>query len=250
MTTLGANTPRSFDLGDVNDLPVIASDIIFEGSAVGENGSGFSRPLQAGDPFQGFALNKADNSSGSAGDIKVRLQSRGKVELSVTGATGITANDFPPVYAVDDNDFTLTASTNTLIGNVHRWISSGLAIVSFDAPRPPSTVGTADIETNAITNAKIADNAVSLEQLDSGITMSHILVFAGEFTTAGGDATETINAVGIAATDIVHVTLHTKGGSPVTILTAVAITDNITVTMSADPSTDHVLSYSVFRAAA
>ena len=39
MTTLAANTPRPKELGNVNEIPVIASDIIYEGAAVGDRKS-------------------------------------------------------------------------------------------------------------------------------------------------------------------------------------------------------------------
>lgn len=133
MTTLSANALRDYQLGDSEEYPVIASDIIYQGAAVGENGSGYARPLQAGDAFLGFAEAKADNSAGSAGDINVNVKARGRVQLAVAGATAITANDRPAVYASDDNTFTLTASTNSLIGYVSRWISSGVCVVEFDA---------------------------------------------------------------------------------------------------------------------
>lgn len=133
MTTLAANAQREYQLGDTEEYPVIASDIIYQGAAVGENGSGYSRPLQAGDPFQGFAEAKADNSAGSAGDVTVRVKARGRVTLNVAGASAVTANDRPAVYASDDNTFTLTATSNSLIGYVSRWISSGVAVVEFDA---------------------------------------------------------------------------------------------------------------------
>ena len=81
-------------------------------------------------------------------------------------------------------------------------------------------------------------------------TEAGIVMFAGEFTTAGGDANETITVTGALATDLVHATLHTVGGTPRTILTARANTNAIDVVMSGDPSTDHVLTYTVLRAAA
>lgn len=132
MTTLAADSPRDYSLGAIEDYPVIASDIIYEGAAVGENGSGYSRPLVAGDPFQGFALERADNSSGSAGAKNVRVRTRGRVVLPISGIA-ITANDRPAVYASDDDTYTLTASTNSLIGYVARWIETGSAVVEFDA---------------------------------------------------------------------------------------------------------------------
>lgn len=132
MTTLAANKLRDYQLGDKEEYPVIADDIIYQGAAVGENASGYARPLQAGDPFLGFAEAIADNSGGVAGEVTVNVKKKGNVVLPISGIA-ITANDRPAVYASDDDTFTLTASTNSLIGYVSRWVSSGVAVVEFDA---------------------------------------------------------------------------------------------------------------------
>lgn len=133
MATLAANKPRPFELGTIGEYPVIAADIIYEGAAVGENGSGYARPLVAGDPFLGFAESIVDNSAGAAGDKRVRVKRIGQVQIPVAGATAITANDGVVVYASDDDTFTLTASTNTAIGKVSRWVESGVCVVDFKA---------------------------------------------------------------------------------------------------------------------
>lgn len=132
MATLSADTLRDYQLGDVEEYPAIAADIIYEGAAVGENGSGYSRPLVAGDAFQGFALEQCDNAAGSAGDKRVKVRPRGRVVLSIA-ALAVTANDRPAVYASDDATFTLTVGSNSLIGYVSRWVSTGFAVVEFDA---------------------------------------------------------------------------------------------------------------------
>ncbi len=134
MTTLAADKIRTYfftGTPQTNELPVIASDIIYQGAAVGENGSGYARPLVAADPFLGFAEAKVDNSAGAAGDKTVFLKTKGKVRLSISGLA-ITANDRAAVYASDDDTFTLTATSNTLIGYVDRWESSGVGVVEFD----------------------------------------------------------------------------------------------------------------------
>lgn len=133
MTTLAADKARAFELGDVRAYPVIATDIIYEGAAVGDNGSGYARPLVAGDPFRGFAESKADNSAGSAGAINVRVKERGIVQLSI-GSLAIT-DVGKPVYASDDDTFTLTASTNSAIGRVVAFVSTGVGMVEFNAAR-------------------------------------------------------------------------------------------------------------------
>jgi hypothetical protein len=132
MATLAADSARDYQLGDREDYPVIAADTIFEGAAVGENASGYARPLAAGDAFLGFAERQADNSDGSAGDVNVTVKKRGSIVLSVTGAT-VASNDRVAVYASDDDTFTTTATSNSLVGYVSRWISGTQCVVEFDA---------------------------------------------------------------------------------------------------------------------
>ncbi len=137
MATLAVNKPRDYELADINELPVVATDIVYEGAAVGDNGSGYARPLVAGDPFRGFAESKADNSTGSAGDVSVRVRSRGKAVLAISGlAITDVGKD---VYASDDDTFSLTQGSNTRIGSVYRFIKTGEGVVEFDANRGVST---------------------------------------------------------------------------------------------------------------
>lgn len=129
MTTLAVDKQRNFELGDINELPVIATDIIYEGAAVGDNASGYMRPLVAGDPFRGFAEAKVDNSSGLAGAKNVRLRRSGSVQLTITG---IAITDVgKAVYASDDDTFTLTSTSNSLIGYVERYVTSNTCVVKF-----------------------------------------------------------------------------------------------------------------------
>ena len=133
MTTSSANTSRTYELGDENDIPVIAADIIYEGSAVGDNGSGYARPLVAADPFIGFALKKADNAAGAAGAQNVKVRAKGQIELPLSGAS--VADRGKNIYASDDMVFTLTSTSNSLIGKIKRFSRPGFVIVAFDATR-------------------------------------------------------------------------------------------------------------------
>lgn len=130
MTTLADKKVRSFELGDYTDLPVVAADVIYEGSAIGTT-LGNARPLVAGDRFAGFADSTADNSLGAAGAINVKVRERGKIRLPVTGV--VAGSVGAKVYASDDDTFTTTAASNSLIGSVVRVIQAGVAIVQFEA---------------------------------------------------------------------------------------------------------------------
>ena len=138
MTTVAANKPRAYEGGkdtiEESGLPVIAADIIFEGSAVGVvDASGHGRPLVAGDRFAGFANAKADNSAGAAAAINVDLRTSGKVEIAVTGA--VITDKGQPVYASDDDTFSFSPVGGSFIGFVHRFVSAGVAVVSFDVDK-------------------------------------------------------------------------------------------------------------------
>jgi hypothetical protein len=134
MTTLAADKARTWEIGERNEFPVIASDIIYEGAAVGVvNASGHARPLTSDDLFVGFAEKQADNSSGNAADINVRVVKKGAVVLPVTGAVITDVNN--PVYASDDDTFTFSPASGVFIGLASRFVSSGYMVVEFDAGR-------------------------------------------------------------------------------------------------------------------
>lgn len=132
MTTLAANKQRPYELGQRNDLPVIASDIIYEGAAVGlVDATGHARPLTAADRFAGFAVAKADNSAGTAAAINVEVVNIGQIELAVSGA--VITDVGLPVYASDDDTFTLNPADGPFVGFVKRFVSAGVVVVDFNA---------------------------------------------------------------------------------------------------------------------
>jgi len=132
MTTLAADTPRTIEVGDRNEFPVIAADIIYEGAAVGlVIASGHARPITSVDKFGGFAEKKVDNSAGAAAAKNVRVIKSGSVQLSVTGA--VITDVGQPVYAQDDNAFSFLKASGVFIGFVRRFVSSGVAVVEFNA---------------------------------------------------------------------------------------------------------------------
>lgn len=65
------------------------------------------------------------------------------------------------------------------------------------------------------------------------------------YRTTGGGTSETIPVPGVASTNRVLATLNTPGASPVTLSSAGAVSGGVALTFSADPSTDHVLTYQV-----
>lgn len=133
MATLAADKWRKFESQEptsLNELPVIASDIIYKGAFVGDNGSGLARPLVAGDPFMGVCEQQCDNSAGAASALNVKVREQGRLEMAVTGASS-AADVNEIVYASDDDTLTLTAGSNTPIGKVARWVTGTTCVVQF-----------------------------------------------------------------------------------------------------------------------
>lgn len=149
MTTLAADTPRDMELGERNEFPVIAADIIYEGAAVGlVTASGHAQPLTSADKFVGFAEDRADNSAGAAAAINVRVVKAGSFKLAVSGA--VITDVHLPVYAQDDNAFSFIKTAGVFVGMSRRFVSSGYMIVEFDAGVMVDPHGDFVAETTAI----------------------------------------------------------------------------------------------------
>jgi hypothetical protein len=131
MATATADIRRVIKSDDTfNDLPM-AVDICYEGAAVGVvDATGHAQPLTSSDRFVGFAQRQADNSAGSAADIDVRVQTRGVIKLSVSGA--VITDVGMPIYATDDTTFVFSPVGGVFIGFVSRFVSSGVVEVGFD----------------------------------------------------------------------------------------------------------------------
>jgi hypothetical protein len=132
MTTLSADKVRDLKLGDLNDIPMVAADIIYGGAAVGiVKASGHARPLTSADDFAGFAQRQVDNAAGAAADKNIKVVRKGIVTLPISGAviTDIGAH----VWASDDDTFGFTGVGGIYIGKVVRFVSSGIVDVQFDA---------------------------------------------------------------------------------------------------------------------
>lgn len=142
-------------------------------------------------------------------------------------------------------DTVITTEGDIIIGDA----SGDAARLAKGSSGLPLVAGASTVSYAALSATGLASGAVTLAKLASGITPSHVVKFAGTFTTVGGDASESIPVVGALGTDIVMVMVKTAGATPRSIVAAASGTDAIAVTLSGDPSNDHVLQYLVLRAA-
>lgn len=207
MTTLAKNTPRAYEGGNRNDIPVIASDIIYEGGAAGVvAASGHARPLVGGDEFGGFAEAKADNSAGSAAAINVRVIGSGEIELSVSGAVITDINQ--PVYATDDDTFVFSPVGATFIGLIKRFVSSGVVVVAFDVDAYTDPYGSFSVRETISANKTLdAEDCGKLFWVDTDakvITLPSIADGLGGAMIVNGGAFGTVLvAISPAAADMI-----------------------------------------------
>jgi len=126
---LSADTPRTYELGDINELTVAATVTVYEGAFVfalkADGTAVVASPAISTHAFAGIAIEKA-----TAGN-RVRLKDRGKIIMPVTGASAASVGAI--VYASDDGTLTLTASTNVPVGYVSRHVTSTTCVVEFRA---------------------------------------------------------------------------------------------------------------------
>jgi len=148
MCALAADLPRTFEIGPINTLPVLGTSTIYRGSAVGDS-SGYSRPLVAGDSFRGFADAKVDNLTGASGAKNGYAQ----VTLASVAITDVGK----PVYMSDDETFTLTQGSNSLVGSVYRYVAANTCVIKFGDNK---TLQASAVSTTAVT--AVATTAASL----------------------------------------------------------------------------------------
>lgn len=176
---LTSNIAARRRLKEYNVFPLAAGVKVFQGGALGLNTNGFARPLQAGDRFVGIAEADYDNTDGANGDIFARVLNEAAYEFPITGLTG--HNDWgKPVYAVDDNTFTLNRTSaiagggtlvHSYVGTVYQFVSTGVGVFHYDilkggkagiVPLTDNSGGTASTTLAAITDVPTRNAVASI----------------------------------------------------------------------------------------
>ncbi len=152
MSTLAADSPQILVGGDMGAIPIIASDIVYEGSMVGDNGAGYGRPLVAGDKFVGHSITRVTNASAVAGAFDIRL--RHGVYRLVCPLVGLITDVGQPVYASDDQVLSfapsITTTKNSYVGRISRYVSATKMEIEF------VTCGQDEFDPNPNRDAKAA----------------------------------------------------------------------------------------------
>jgi len=123
--------------GNILSYPVAASTKLFEGALIALNASGYA--VKAADTtnftFVGVCDETADNTSGSAGDIRVKVWTYGVVDV-VANFSAAAADAGKKVYQLDDQTVDLAANVtnDVLVGKIVEVVSASklrVAITPF-----------------------------------------------------------------------------------------------------------------------
>ncbi len=130
---LSAAAPRIYEVDSIYDqLPVKASAVIYQGACIGMTG-GYATPMTSTYLFAGFAMESVTGTAADGG-VNVTVRKRGVIKLSSVGTAAVTDWGVG-VYATADGSFTLTASSNPLVGKIVRWIATGVVMVAFNTAK-------------------------------------------------------------------------------------------------------------------
>ena len=112
MTALTENRYTKHRDGLITAHQVKAATAIYKGSLVCADSTGYAVPGAdtAGYTFLGIALEDADNSAGSNGDLSVRVQALGVFSFAKSGSITI-ADTGASLYIADDQTVALAATT-------------------------------------------------------------------------------------------------------------------------------------------
>lgn len=131
---LSADRLTSYREGVELEYKVYQSVKIYAGSLVCVNSSGYAIPAAdaAGNVLIGVALEQADNSSGSSGDINVRVRANGTFEFAATSISQAHVGDL--MYVVDDQTIDETTPGNSVVaGILTKYVSTTKGWVKIDA---------------------------------------------------------------------------------------------------------------------
>lgn len=140
MPVLNKDINRTYELGNINELPIASWANIFQGAVVGVSPTGYARPLQITDVFAGFADNSVNNAAAPDGAKNIRVIKKGAILLDIPGVT--LAHIGKQVYAINDNTFVLSPAGAVYIGFISKVESLGTALVEFDLYATPITTTT------------------------------------------------------------------------------------------------------------
>lgn len=183
MAVLTQDVDRQITGGQLGSrLPLILSSLVFSGSLLSYDSTGFANRLVAGQPFAGISMQRIEAAdwpaSGAAnGDRQVQAATGyGFMVVTVAGAAQADVQRQRKVYASDDNTFSFTALGNTYIGEATAFLGNNQLIIFW------STVEQRDEVPGALGVVAYADAAVTVLTNDLNKTIHAPISVARTYT--------------------------------------------------------------------
>ncbi len=132
MAALTDDAERNRKEGVMVSYPVSASEVIYKGALVCDNGSGYAIACADNSSyhFVGVAVEQTDNSSGSAGDDNVRVYKTGVFEIPKSSATQTDVGTV--MYARSDNEVASSTTNSVTAGYVVDLVDSSTVALRID----------------------------------------------------------------------------------------------------------------------
>ena len=148
MTALSADRNTISKEGQLQSYPA-GVDIFYKGAMVCINAAGFVVPAADTAGYSsviGVADEQVDNSSGSAGDLNVRVRTNRRYLFVATG-TLVQGNVGETMYVVDDQTFNADQQVNAIVAGVlTEFVSTTAGYVSIEMPAGSSGAGVTTTE--------------------------------------------------------------------------------------------------------
>jgi len=155
------------------------------------------------------------------------------------------------VFWVASTDLSTTGANSNLVGNFLVRDATIASTVTFTGRILASRAVTIDGTATTMTIPGGTQPKVTISNLATGITPSHVVKYAGKITWSGSGAALATTITGVVSTDIVLVTVQKVATETGYVASAVLSTDTLTITLStANTTNDAIIAYTVFRAVA
>lgn len=190
----GRNTPEA--IGDVQEYPVLAATLCYEGGIAVLDGDGYVKPgvtatgLIAAGRFQA----RADNSAGASGDISAAVKKGVFRFANAAGGDAVTiAHIGDNCYVVDDQTVASVATGRSIAGRVEQvdvlgvWVRMGSAMLAAPGGALLAANNLSDVGTAGTARANLAVNeGMGTPVIAVGVQAGDVIAVTVQLRTVAG----------------------------------------------------------------
>ena len=192
MTVLSVNAPRKTTGGEIHPAYLAASANPYQGSLLSINSAGYINELVAGERFAGISMQQVETADVPTAAATYAVSMLSGHFLFEMALSGIAVTDVGRrVYASDDNTLTFTEASNTFVGYVDGYVSSGIARVRAFTP---DLNGRRHVSVNVAASAAVSAATATAFSRSYSVPANTLVAGSRIKIRAQGIATETATA--------------------------------------------------------